>query len=265
VFRKRARGWIYAAILLGVAGALMPLAWLFLISLRGSLAAAGQTLWLANYADVLFQTLLPYYFLNSAMVAALTSVWTLCFACLGAYAASRYRFRFKTSIMLVLLGASLIPVIAVIVPLYTYAAALKLLNTYTVLVVALTACQLPGTLWLMQSYLNQVPVEIEEAALVDGCSRFGAFVRVLLPQLTPALVGVGFIVFVHIWNEFLVAVSLSSRQGMRTISVGLYFFMSESGVDWGHIAAGAMLSLVPPAVLFLVLQRQLLHGLSAGQ
>ena len=141
---------------------------------------------------------------------------------------------------------------------------LDLLNTYQVLVIVFTAWQLPGTLWLIRSYLDAVPVELEEAALVDGCTRFGAFVRIVLPQLAPGLIAAGFIVFVYVWNEFIIAVSLASKQDMRLVSVGLYFYLSDFGVEWGKIAAGAMLSLLPPVVLFLILQRHLIHGLSAG-
>ena len=100
--------------------------------------------------------------------------------------------------------------------------------------------------------------------MVDGCSRARAFTRVVLPQLAPGLIAAGLIVFVYVWNEFIISVSLAPRQDMRLISVGLYFYLSDFGVEWGKIAAGAMLSILPPAVLFLFLQRQLVHGLSAG-
>lgn len=166
--------------------------------------------------------------------------------------------------MIALLLASMTPVIAVLVPLYAFAAKLQMLNTYQVLIIVFTAWQLPGTLWLIRGFLDSIPIELEEAALVDGCTRFGAFMRIILPQLKPGLIAAGLIVFVYVWNEFIIAVSLASKQEMRLVSVGLYFYLSDFGVEWGKIAAGAVLSMLPPAVLFFFLQRHLIHGLSAG-
>lgn len=266
MFRDRVSPWMYAVALLAGLGAVLPLAWLFALSLDSSQglggSAAGYTL--RNYSAVLFESLMGRYFLNTAIVAALTVLCTLTCACLGAYAASRYRFLGREAAMVGLLVASMTPVIAVLVPLYAYAAKLQMLNTYQVLVIVFTAWQLPGTLWLTRSFLDAIPVELEEAALVDGCTRAGAFIKVVLPQLVPGLVAAGLIVFVYVWNEFIIAVSLSAKQDMRLMSVGLYFYLSDFGIEWGKIAAGAIVSIIPPAVLFLFLQRQLIHGLSAG-
>ena len=127
-----------------------------------------------------------------------------------------------------------------------------------------TAWQIPGTLWLIRAFLDGVPVELEEAAQLDGCSKLGAFMRIVLPQLTPGLIASGLMVFVYVWNEFIIAVSLSSQQSMRPVSVGLYFYISEFGIEWGKVAAAAILSLVPVLVLFFVFQRRFIHGLTAG-
>lgn len=268
MFRDKATPWMYGAIAMAGLGAVLPLAWLFSLSLGfglGNSASAGVTSsLLANYTAVLAGSSIGTYLLNTAAVAALTVFCTLVCACTGAYAASRYRFRGKEPVMAGLLLASMTPVIAVLVPLYGMAAALGLLNTYTILVIVFTAWQLPGTLWLIRSFLDAIPLQLEEAAMVDGCTRTGAFFRVVMPQLLPGLVAAGMIVFVYVWNEFIIAVSLSAKQDMRTMSVGLYFFLSDFGVEWGKIAAAAWISILPPAVLFLFLQRQLVHGLSAG-
>lgn len=266
MFRGKALLWMYVVAVLAGLGAVLPLAWLFMLSLDPSQGAAGSNFaWsLQNYASVLFESMMGRYFLNATIVAVATVICTLTCACLGAYAASRYRFPGREVAMVGLLIASMTPVIAVLVPLYAYAAKLHLLNTYQVLIVIFTAWQLPGTLWLIRSFLDAIPVELEEAALVDGCTRARAFVRVVLPQLAPGLIAAGMIVFVYVWNEFIISVSLAPRQDMRLISVGLYFYLSDFGIEWGKIAAGAILSVLPPAVLFLFLQRQLVHGLSAG-
>lgn len=266
MFRDKAMAWMYGVAAIAGIGAVLPLAWLFLLSLHAEqgIVGSGAAITLQNYASVLFESLMGRYFLNTAIVAILTVVCTLTCACLGAYAASRYRFRGREAAMVGLLIASMTPVIAVLVPLYAYAAKLQMLNTYQVLIVIFTAWQLPGSLWLIRSFLDAVPIELEEAALVDGCTRLGAFMRVVMPQLRPGLVAAGLIIFVYVWNEFIIAVSLAPKQDMRLISVGLYFYLSEFGIEWGKIAAGAILSIIPPAILFLFLQRQLIHGLSAG-
>lgn len=266
MYRDRASRWLYVLVAGTSLVAVLPLAWLLLVSLRNSqaIAASSAGFTLSNYAVVLFQSMMPRYFLNTTIVAAFTVAATLVCACLGAYAASRYRFRGRESILVAILAASMTPVIAILVPLYLYAASLHMLNTYRILVVVFIAWQLPGSLWLLRSFIDMVPVEVEEAAQVDGCSRLGAFARVILPQLLPGLLAVGLIVFVYVWNEFIIAVSLSSRENMRIASVGLYFYISEFGIEWGHIAAAAILTLVPPAVAFLFMQRHLVNGLSAG-
>lgn len=266
MFRDKVSIWMYAIVCLASLVAVLPLAWLFLLSLDPTHGVAGSSasLSLQNYAAVLFESFMGRYFLNTTLVALLTVICTLTSACLGAYAASRFRFRGRETAMVGLLVASMTPVIAVLVPLYAYAAKLQILNTYHVLIIVFTAWQLPGTLWLIRSFLDAIPIELEEAALVDGCSRAGAFIRIVLPLLVPGLIAAGLIVFVYVWNEFIIAVSLASRQDMRLVSVGLYFYLSDFGIEWGKIAAAAILSIVPPAILFFFLQRHLIHGLSAG-
>lgn len=263
MYRDHSPRWLQILTVAAALIAVMPLIWLVMVSLRGNVFGGGE-LSLLNYRTVLFETQLPRNFLNSLAVASASAALTLLCALLGAYAATRFRFRGRSLLMHSLLATSLIPMIAILVPLYIYVAWAGLLNTYAILVIVYTGVFLPATLWLMQSFLEQVPVELEEAALVDGCTRFGAFRLILLPQLTPALIACGMIVFVNVWNEFLVALTLAPRHEMRTISVGLFFFIAESGVQWGRLTAGSVMSLLPPALMFLVLQRYLIHGLSAG-
>ena len=266
VYRDRPARWLYVVVAGGGLTAVLPLAWLLLLSLRNSqaIAATGASLTLSNYATVLFQSMMPRYFFNTAVVAGCTVLVTLVCACLGAYAASRYRFAGRETVLITILTASMTPVIAILVPLYLYAASLHMLNTYQVLVIVFVAWQLPGSLWILRSYIDMVPIEIEEAAQIDGCSRIQAFVRVVIPQLAPGLIAVGLIVFVYVWNEFIIAMSMGSRQDMRIISAGLYFYVSEFGIEWGHIASAAILSLLPPTVAFLFMQRYMINGLSAG-
>jgi len=266
MFRDRVALWMYVVVGLASLVAILPLAWLFVLSLDPTqgVASTSTELSLRNYAAVVFDSFMGRYLVNTTIVAVLTVICTLISACLGAYAASRFRFPGRETVMVGLLIASMTPVIAVLVPLYAYAAKLQMLNTYHVRIIVFTAWQLPGTLWLIRAFLDAIPIELEEAALVDGCSRFGAFVKIVLPLLRPGLIAAGLIVFVYVWNEFIIAVSLASKQDMRLVSVGLYFYLSDFGVEWGKIAAGAIISILPPAILFFLLQRHLIHGLSAG-
>lgn len=265
MFREKASFWIYGVLGAAVIAVLGPLSWIIGVSLQASetLAETGH-LSLANYKEVLFGSSLPLNFVNSLVLASATAALTLVFASSGAYAATRFRFRGQQTLFRCVLLMSMVPMIAVLIPLYSYLASIGMLNTYQVLIAVYTAANLPATLWLMQSYFERVAIELEEAALIDGCTKLRAFWHVLLPQLRPAIIACGMIVFVNVWNDFLIGLTLASKPEMRTMSVGLFFYMGEAGIDWGRLTAGAVLSMLPPVGLFLFLQRYLVHGLSSG-
>lgn len=250
---------------------LFPIAWGVVTSLKG----AGEVIaypprWLPSpptlehYRDIFGGSNMGRYFLNSLWVSALTIALTLVVGAHGGYAAARAAFRGKNSVLFVILATMMIPGIAVLVPLYMLAARLDLLDTYTVLILVYSAWQVPTVLWFMRGFFEVIPPELEEAALVDGCSRLQALYRVVLPVTQPGLAASAVIVFVYVWNEFIIALTMSSTDAMRLVPVGLYFYISQFGVEWGKLMAAVTVAIVPVIGLFVVLQRRFIQGLTSG-
>jgi len=219
---------------------------------------------LENYNLVLFASSFPRFFFNSAVVAILTILMTLAIAAHAAYAAARLKYRGKNVLLFLVLATSMIPGISVLAPLYLIAVTVGLHNTYLVLVLVYCAWQVPIVIWLLRGFIETVPTELEEAAMIDGCSRLQAFYRVVLPILQPGLAASAIIVFVSVWNDFLIGSALTISENMRLIQVGLYRYISDIGVEWGRFLAYGMLALLPIMVVFLILQKRFISGLTAG-
>jgi len=154
--------------------------------------------------------------------------------------------------------------VATSVPFYFLASQLNLIDTYISLILAYSTWLVPLCVWLLRGYFKSIPTELDEAAMLDGCTRFGAMVRVILPLTRPAIAASSLIIFVSAWNEYILASILTSTDSTRTIPVGLQLFLGTYGVDWGGITAGALVSIAPILMLFVVLQRQFIAGLTAG-
>jgi ABC-type glycerol-3-phosphate transport system permease component len=152
----------------------------------------------------------------------------------------------------------------VIVPLYTASVDIGLYDTLWALIIVYSAWLVPTLVWLLRGFIAAIPAELEEAARIDGCSRVGAFWRVTVPLLRPGLLAAGVLVFVMVWNEFLIGYSLTLSDGNRMIQVGIYYFMTETGVEYGPLTAAAIASIVPIAVLYALLQRAFIQGLTGG-
>lgn len=204
------------------------------------------------------------YIVNSLMVAGLTIVVTLVIAAHGGYAAARFNFPLKRFILFFVLSTMMIPGIAVLIPLYIVAANLNLFNTYTVLVIIYSAWQVPMALWLLRGFFESVPAEVEEAGLMDGCSRLGTFYRITLPLVTPGVAAVAIVVFIFVWNEFILALSMTTSADLRLVTVGVYYYITAYGIEWGKLMAAVSLGLLPILAVFLLLQRGFIHGLTSG-
>ncbi len=216
-----------------------------------------------NYVRVLNGDFLRW-FVNSAVVAFGTIAVVLGVSIPAAYGATRFTFRGQTAMLFVILVGMAIGQVATVVPFYFGASRLGLIDTYLVLILAYSIWLTPISVWLLRGYFKSIPTELDEAAMIDGCTRFGAMVRVILPLTRPAIAAAAMIVFVYSWNEFILAVVLTGSDEMRTIPVGLHMFLATYGVDWGGITSAALISIVPILMLFLVLQRQFIEGLTAG-
>jgi ABC-type glycerol-3-phosphate transport system permease component len=219
---------------------------------------------LQQYINVFTQSTLPRNYLNAAVLAIGTSFLVLTVGIHAGYAAARFQFRGKNALLFVLLSTVMVPGIVTLIPLYFLAVKLGLHDTYTVLILAYASWQTPTVVWILRAFFENIPREIEESALIDGCSRLGAFYRIVLPLSQPGLASAAIIVSVWVWNEFIMALNLTSSDAIRPLTVGLFFFIGESGIEWGKMAAGASGALVPVIVLFLFLQRRFIQGLTAG-
>ncbi|HZP86408.1 MAG TPA: carbohydrate ABC transporter permease [Burkholderiales bacterium] len=218
---------------------------------------------LTNYQAVL-QSSMPLYFLNSIIVAVGTIVLTLFIAMHAGYAVSRFRFPGKNTFLFLLMASHMMPGVANLVPTYLLAGKVGLLDTYAVLILVYSMWQTPLVVWLIQGFLESVPNSLDQAAMVDGYSRLGALYKVVLPLSKPGLAASAIVVFVYAWNEFILALTLTSRDDMRLAQVGLKYYISQYGIQWGELAAAVILSVIPVLVLFLLLQRWFVYGLTSG-
>jgi ABC-type glycerol-3-phosphate transport system permease component len=218
---------------------------------------------LENYADVI-ATGFPRYLLNSLIVSLSTVLVVLVVSIHAGYAVARYEFRGKSAMLFFILAGMAMGELATVLPLYFFASQLHIVDTYGVLILANSAFIAPLGIWFMQGYFRSIPPQMEEAALIDGTGRLGALYRIVLPSAVPGLVTVSLISFVASWNEFILALVLTSSEKMRTVPVGVHLYMTDYGVQWGNITAAGILSIVPILLLFLLLQKHFLRGLTAG-
>ena len=219
---------------------------------------------LDSYRRVFVQTPFVKYLRNSTIVAVGTTAGSLVLGCLGAYALARLRFRGRAIIARGLIFTYLVPPALLFIPLFAVMSFLALTDTREGLILVYLGFTVPFCTWLLLGYFRSVPLELEEAALVDGCSRLGALVRVILPMSLPALAVVAFFSFTQAWNEFIYANVLVNSVEARTITTGLTLFIVEDVFFWGPMMAAACLATLPPVMLYLAFQRWVVKGLTLG-
>lgn len=261
----------YAAILFYVTFALFPLYWLLKIAVTPDrlIYSDGTRLWpseftLSNFTAVLFQTDFLSYFTNSLVVSLGTAALTTIFAAGAGYAFSRFNFGGKKIIIAVMLITQMFPLLMIIAPVYKIIASLGLLNSLTSLIIVYTAFNIPFATFLMQSFFDGIPKDLEEAAMMDGCSRFQALRKVIFPLTLPGLGATLGFVFTAAWSELLFALMLISKNDTMTFPVGLLTFVSKFSVDWGQMMAAGVLALIPSCLFFIFIQRYLVQGLTSG-
>lgn len=261
---------LHGTLIVAVLISLFPIVWLILTSLKprdGWLSTELQFFnqsSLDNYARVLTETQFPVWLFNSVLVAALTTVVGVFLAATTGYAVSRFRFPGHRGIMWLLLITQMFPVAILIVPLYNLMAGLGLLNQIPGLVIAYMTIAVPFCAWMMKSYFDTVPRELDQAALVDGLTPFGAFWRVILPLARPGVAVTAFYCFMTAWGEVGYATIFMSQEDKRTLCVGLQQFVGQHWSDWGLMTAAAVLIAIPASAVFLLVQRHLITGLTAG-
>lgn len=250
--------------------ALGPYLWMALTSLTTDkmLGASGVALapvdWvLDNYARLFGRTTFIENLGHSLIVASGTVIMGLLLSITAAYAFSRFRFRGRRVLMLQFLIINMFPIVLLILPLFVMMRRLGLLDTHAALIIANATIAIPFSVWMLTSYMNGIPTELDEAAMTDGCTRMGALWRVVLPLCWPGIVATGIYIFITAWNEYLYALTLGGRK-VRTMTVALQTLIGEYQIEWGLLTAGGVIGALPVTILFLVVQRRLVSGLTAG-
>jgi len=201
---------------------------------------------------------------NSLIVAGATTLLCVTLGSFCAYALARLRFRGKALLLGAILAVSMFPQIAVVSPLFLLLRSVRLIDTYPGLVLPYLTFAMPLTVWLLVGYFRQLPAELEEAAMVDGASRFRAFREVIVPLALPGLAATAILTFVYSWNEFLFALSFTLGPERQTVPVAIALFRGQYQVPWGQVLAAAIVATTPVAVLVLAFQRRIVQGLTAG-
>ena len=255
---------------------LSPAMWTVLTSLKSELDAIAippKLLFqptLAAYADLLlgqaFGVELGRFTLNSAKAAGITTIITVSASLSAAYCLARMRFRGRNAAGLLILATRMLPPIATILPLYLFVnmlGLLGLLDTIMSLVLAYSAIGIPLAVWLLRGYILDVPMEVEESALIDGCNRLQTIVRIVMPLILPGLLTVAFLTFLLAWNDFEI-MSVLAFERAKTLPVAVTFFITQQGIIWPSMTAVATVMLIPPIMFVLLAQKYFVTGLGSG-
>lgn len=218
---------------------------------------------LENYFELFRNTSFPKNMLNSLLIAGVTSVVSLFVSLLAAYGFSRFRFRGKYVFLVSFLSINMFPPVLLLIPLYSIMRKIGILYTPYALIIAYSTFTIPFSVWLLTGYLDDLPSSIDEAAMVDGCSRMQAFFKVILPLTVPGIIATGAYIFITSWNEFVFAV-MFTNEGTRTLPVALQAFIGQFNVQWGLLTAGGVVTTLPILLLFMLIEKRLVEGLTAG-
>ncbi len=261
----------YALVAVIILQAVFPFYYAILTSLEDGQALfevnyLPQALNFANYQSMLTTGVFGKQILNSVFVATVVVILSLFLAVTAAFALSRIRFRGRTLLLLTVLSVSMFPQIAVLSGLFEVIRFFGLFNSLWSLVFSYMIFTLPFTVWVLTTFMRNLPMEIEEAAIMDGASSLTIIRRVFLPLMWPAIVTTGLLAFIHAWNEFLFALTFMSTDSQRTVPVAIAMISgrSEFEIPWGNIMAASVIVTLPLVVLVLVFQRKIVSGLTAG-
>ena len=257
----------------------MPILWLFSASLSTQVELftipphwIPQHPTLQNYLDIIFPNLaassVPRTFsvalLNSLKIASSVTLICIVIGSIAAYALVRIPFKFNHAIQVGILGTRMIPEISLVIPLFILAAGLQLINKPSVLIITYMSFALPFAIWMMAAFFQTVPLELEDAARIDGCSRLGILLRVVMPISVPGLVSTAMFVFLLAWDEFFYALIFTSTLAAKTVPVAIAEFVGRYVVNITGMMAGGILAALPPVILALIFQRYIVSGMTAG-
>jgi len=262
---------VYGGLFIFYAFLLLPIVWLVLSSFRntdsiqsGRLLPYASEITVTNYVEAFRIANLTTFLVNSFIIAITVMLLVVFIASLGAYALSRFNLRGKNVFMMLALMPQFFPYVLILIPFYVLMTNIGLVDSHLGLILTHTSITLPFALWMLTGYFQAIPRDLDQAALIDGCSRLGVLFRIIYPIAIPGMVVAGFFAFVVSWGDYLFVSILSQSPETQTLPIGLQTFMSSLQVRWGLITAGTVIAIVPTIVFFAIVQRRLVAGLTAG-
>ena len=261
----------YIALILASLISMFPVLWAITTALKtdGEVNSFPPTLLpgkliLGNFSAVIFQSDFPKYLLNSVIVTVICILVATLIAAHAAYALTNFRIRYKKQMMFIILMTSMVPPVAMLVPLYMLSVKLGLYDTRFLLILIYTAWRVPVLAWILRGFFEKLPKELMEAGIIDGCSQAMVFYRIILPISKPGIVSAALLSAVYVWNDFLVSSTFTTKNELRMLSIGLYNYISQYGIQWGKLMAAVTISIVPIVIVFVLLQRHFVEGMAAG-
>jgi multiple sugar transport system permease protein len=264
-------GLIFGITWLVVLVAVFPLFWALSTSLRDNQEIISRTptllpndFTLDNYDYMLKVSNFPQQFFNSSVIAVFSALSVVFFGSLGGYSLTRFRFRGQALSLRVILLTYLFPAVLLVVPMFIILRKLQLTDSYVAIIIVHTATGLPLGLWLLRAYFLSIPIELDQAAMIDGASRLGALFDILLPQAIPGMISIFIFIFVFSWGDYLWPLILITSRSQMTLPLGLHTYMNDMGFQWGPLMAATVVFALPVVLLFTFVQSRLVRGLGAG-
>lgn len=250
---------------------MFPALWILFTSLKTEAELTAKPItWtphaptVQNYVQAFSDQPLHLFLFNSFMVALLSTALTLLVSVLAAYALARLNLAYRGLILSLIIAVSTFPLVTLLVPLFEIMRGLNLLNSWTALILPYTVLSLPVCTLMLVSFFEGIPRDLENAAMIDGCTRMGALFKVVVPLCAPGVFTAGILAFVNAWDEFLLALSFNSNPSLRTLPVGIQLYQGEFAFPWPVISAALVVGIVPVAILIVIFQERVVSGLTAG-
>ena len=254
-----------------IVNGVFPALWILLTSLKGEAELTQKPITylpehptMTNFVSAFTDQPLPVYLMNSAIVALLSMMASIVLSALAAYAIARLRLPRRNLILTAIIAVSMFPLVTLMVPLFEIMRGLNLLNSYWALVLPYTVLNLPICTLMLVSFFQDIPKDIENAAMIDGCTRLGSLFRVVLPLAAPGVFTAGIIAFVNAWDEFLLSLSMNAAVQYRTLPVGIQLYQGEWAFPWPVISAALVVAMVPVVIVIIVFQEKVVQGLTSG-
>lgn len=270
--QKKTSPFFYAFLVVFVFVVMFPFLWMLISSIKPPSELFGDRAFtpytthptVENYISVFSEHPFLRYLWNSTFVATVTTVYTVIVASFAAYAIARLEFKGKTFILGIVLSVSMFPQIATISPIYIFLKNVGLTNSYLGLIIPYTTFTLPLSIWLLVTFFRKIPLDLEEAAKIDGASLMQTYWKVIMPLAVPGIFTTAILVFIAAWNEFLFALTINTDEKYKTVPVGIAMFQGQFTIPWGEIAAATVIVTVPLVLMVLIFQRRIVSGLTSG-